>query len=219
MLRRSVAIAGAVAVTGAAFVAGASVPATEDKPPAEAQAGDKRPPLVIGQKTGFFNVARVMREYGRAKDSVARLGAKRDKLAAELAALRADHARLRTAAQAAADADKKFDLEQQVRTAARRIEDAEREDTKVLNDRASLIIGELYDEMYEAAAALSRDRGLSILFAYPDGATLAERESLPVKELKLKPPAAQPFYLDPSADYTDELIRRLNARPGAANDD
>jgi hypothetical protein len=53
---------------------------------------------------------------------------------------------------------------------------------------------------------MSHERGLSAVLAYPDAVNEMERNDPKIKELKLKPPAAQPFYLDPSVDYTGEIL-------------
>lgn len=101
---------------------------------------------------------------------------------------------------------------------SRRIEDMDREINKIMNERASAIIVELYDEIYATTAAVARDHGATAVLAYPDAVTPEERESAFIKELKLKPPAAQPFYLDPSVEYSDEIIRRLNEKLAGEDD-
>jgi Skp family chaperone for outer membrane proteins len=212
MMRWSVLVAGTIAVLGAAFVTGASVPTKGAKPPEAVKADAAKAPVVIGQKTGYFNMAKVMRDYKRAKTSVERLNARKNRLAANLLALRAMQAELQDAARATTDGDRKFDLEQDARMVGRRIEDADREVNRILNDRAGLIIVELYDEIYAVVTSIAREHNLSAVLAYPDAVTPEERESPYVKELKLKPPAAQPFFLDSSVDYSDEIIRRLNEK-------
>jgi hypothetical protein len=59
---------------------------------------------------------------------------------------------------------------------------------------------------------MAKEHGLVAVLTYPDAVTPEEAQDPMIKELKLKPPAAQPFYLDPSVDYTDELIKRLNEK-------
>jgi hypothetical protein len=94
----------------------------------------------------------------------------------------------------------------------RRIEDGDHEVNKLLNNQATAIISELYDELRAVVVELAREHGLVAVLAYPDAPTPEEMENPAVKDMKLKPPAAQPFYLDPSVDYTDELLLRLNAK-------
>jgi Skp family chaperone for outer membrane proteins len=83
---------------------------------------------------------------------------------------------------------------------------------KLINNQASIVISELYDDIYAATVEVAHERGLSVVLAYPDAATPEERDNPQMKELKLKPGAAQPFYIEPSVDYTDDLIERLNAK-------
>jgi Skp family chaperone for outer membrane proteins len=94
----------------------------------------------------------------------------------------------------------------------RKIEDLDREINKILNNQAATIIAELYDDVHAMIVELAHDRGLTVVFSYPDAVTPADEENPLLKEAKLKPPAAQPLYIDPSADYTDELLERLNAK-------
>ena len=95
---------------------------------------------------------------------------------------------------------------------ARQIEDTDRALNKMLNERASVIIVEIYDDIRAVTTAVAQESGLVALLAFPDAVTREEAENPLIKELKLKPPALQPFYLDPSVDYSDEILRRLNEK-------
>ena len=219
MVRWSVLAAVAVAAIGTAVVTGAAVPAKTAKPPADGKADDARQVVVIGQKTGYFNMAKVMREYKKAKTAVARLNGRKDRMVANVMGLRTMHAELQVAALKTADPKKKDEFASGMIVLARHVEDTDREINKILNNRASVIIVELHDEMRAAVAAIARDNGLTAVLAYPDAVTPEEAENPMIKELRLKPPAAQPFYVDPSVDYTDEILRRLNEKFDAENDD
>jgi len=211
MMRWSVLVAGAIAVTCAAFVTGAAVPTKAEKAPEPVKA-EAKPGIVLGQKTGYFNMAKVMREYKRAKTSVERLNAKRARMAANLTGLRNMYTELQTMAKRETDEKRKEEIAGDLIMLARRIEDTDRDINKILNERASLIIAELYDEIYAAVAAMAREHNLTAVLAYPDAVSKEEADNPFVKELKLKPPAAQPFYVDPSAEFSNELIRRLNEK-------
>jgi Skp family chaperone for outer membrane proteins len=219
MIRWSVLVAGVVAASAAAFVAGAAVPDKGARPPAEVKADAGKPAVVVGQKTGYFNMAKVMRDYKRAKTAVERLNARRDRLAANLFGLRNMYTELQGQGQRAADPKRKDEIADDMIRLARQVEDADRVLNKMLNDKATFIIVELYDEIYATVEAVAREQGLVAVLAYPDAVTREEKESPQIKELKLKPPAAHPFYLDPSGDYSDEIIRRLNDRFQAENGD
>jgi Skp family chaperone for outer membrane proteins len=214
MIRWSVAAAVAV-VAGAAVVTATYDPV---KPAGGiVPAGAKT--ITVGQKFGFFNMAKVMRHYNRATTAVARLNDRKNRMTANLLGLKGMHADLQAAAQA--EKNKPVTLvnvasmdEMAVGMVklARQIEDMDREINRLLNNAASAIITELYDEVHAAAVELSKEHGLTALLTYPDAVTPEEANSPQVKELKLKPPALHPFYLDPAADYTDELLERLNAK-------
>ena len=52
--------------------------------------------------------------------------------------------------------------------------------------------------------------GFDLVLAYPDAITAEEMTSPLYYDLKLRPPAAMPFYVSPSVDMTDVLITTLN---------
>ena len=216
MVRWGVLAAGAAVVVGAALVTGASVPPPRPVPGPPRHEEIKG--TVIGQKTGYFNMAKVMREYRRAKVAVDRLNARRFRMIANLVGLKGMFDELQASARTVTDANERFVLERDVRMLARQIEDGDREVSKLLNNQAALVITELHDEMRAEVVEMAREHGLVAVLAYPDAVTPEEAENPALKELKLKPPAAHPFYLDPSVDYTDELLRRLNDKFAAEND-
>jgi len=210
MMQRSVLAAVAVAAVGAAFVTGAALPTKAAKPPADAKADDPRQIVVGGQRTGYFNMARVMRDYKKAKTAVVRLNARKERMAANLMGVRNMYASLQAVHTREVDPRKKDAIAVEMVMLARQVEDMDRDINKILNNRASIIIVELYDEIRAAVASVARDNNLTAVLAYPDAVTPEEAENPLIKEMKLKPPAAQPFYLDPSVDFTGEILRRLN---------
>jgi Skp family chaperone for outer membrane proteins len=213
MARWGAMVASAAVIAGAAFVTGASVPPRRDGGFIKLDANK----VVVGQKTGYFYMAAVIRGDKKATVGVEQLNACRKQMSANSNGLRAMHGELKKAADEEKDSEKKADLAHQCTHLTRLIEDGEREVNKYLNDQASKIIAGLYDEIHATTIQIAHARGLVVVFAYPDAVTPQEVNDPMVKELKLKPPAAQPFYLDPSVDYTRELLERLNAK-FAAND-
>ena len=219
MIRWSVLAAGAVVIAGAAFVAGSAVPTAAPAGPvkvaADAAKAESVKTIAINQKTGYFNMARVMREFKRAKSEVELLNARKERLSADLVKMRERYAKLQADARKSTDDREKELIADELLVLARKIEDADRKINKELNDRASEIIAALYDDMYAAVKEVARENGLVAVLAYPDAVTPEEANSPMIKELKLKPPAAQPFYIDPSVDYTDAILRKLNAKAPA----
>jgi Skp family chaperone for outer membrane proteins len=208
MIRFGVLAAGAAVVAGAAFVAGSSVP---PKPLVGAAKPDEAR-VVVGQKTGYFNMARVMREYKRANSQVARVAERQKRSLATVKGLRDMHADLQRMAERASDPNEKYRIGREIVTVARLIEDFDREQGKAQHERAGEIITEVFKELRATTAEMARDNGLQVVLAFPAPVTPEEAENPMLMELMLKPPAAHPFYLDPSVDYTDDLIQRLNAK-------
>lgn len=219
MVRGSVLAAGAAVVAGAAFVTGASIP---PKPPVKVEA---QAIGILTHKTGYFNIAAVMRENRRARTTIEQLNARKARMGANLAGLKAMHddvkAQLETEVRkspAAKDKEREYQLGRDLVALARQIEDTARTSDKLLNERAAEVIAGIHDEIRAATAEMAHAHGLAAVLAYPDAVTPEEANNPMIKELRLKPPAALPFYLDPSVEYTQELIDRLNARFAAEHD-
>jgi Skp family chaperone for outer membrane proteins len=217
MVRWSAAVAGTLTVVGVAFVAGAAVPEKAVKPPEAVKADAAKPPLVVGQKTGYFNMAKVMREYKRAKTSAATLQAHKDRILVNLNGLRAMYEHLQSALKTTPVGPRRDQIETDMRLIARRVEDLDRDTQRLLNERATAFITSLYDELYAVAEGVARENSLSALLAYPDAVTREDRDNPFIKELKLKPPALQPFYVESSVEFSDEIVRRLNEKFDAEN--
>src|SRR5262249_23407475 len=94
---------------------------------------------------------------------------------------------------------------------SRKIQDKDSEINKLLNDEASKIITSLYDQIKTVVDKTGEMNGYHIVFAYPDAVTAEEMNSAMVKELKLKPPAAQPFFVAKQVDLTGVVVQTLNA--------
>jgi Skp family chaperone for outer membrane proteins len=209
MVRWNVLAAAVAVVVGAALVTGASVRPNDDVKPAGGA------PPAVGQKTGYFNMARVTREYKFAENMGRELHLERARLATRLTEWRTQHAKLQQEIQADATGKLKQERGEELLALTRKIEDEDRKAGQAINERAAKGIAQIYDNMYAAAKDMAKEQGLVAVLAYPDAITPDQLANPQVKEMKLKPPAAYPFYLDPSVDYTDELIKRLNAKYAA----
>jgi Skp family chaperone for outer membrane proteins len=206
MKRWSAFVAVVVAVVSVAFVAGASV-APERAKPAE----EKKPGTFTIHKTAVFNMAAVMRDFHQAKYQVWQLNNKRTELSKKLVKLREEYIQLQQELQKHPD-DPKGDKAKRMLALARQVEDQDREINKQLNDDASAIIADLYDMIKAAVDRTAEENGFQLVFAYPDAVTADELRSPYIKELKLKPPAAQPFYVSPDIDITARVVAALNEK-------
>ncbi len=199
--------AGMIAALGTVFVSGAARSRDDEKPAEDKPA---KSPVVIGQKTAVFNMAAVMRDFHQAKYQVWVLNKKKDEMSKNLVALRSDYVKTQNELRQRPDHPGKDTMSKHMLTLARQIEDEDRTVSKQLNDDASAVIGDLYDKMHAAVSGVAQQNGFQIVLAYPDAVTRDEKGNPHIKELKLKPPAAQPFYVTPEVDITAAVVKALN---------
>ena len=166
---------------------------------------------VAAPRIAVFNMAAIMRDYEKSKYQVYLLNQKRLTESTVLQKKRAEYIKIQQQMQVETDADVKDKLGKTMRTLTIEIEDDDRRINKLLNDEASKVIVGLYDDIKTVVDKVAEANGYDIVFSYPDAVTAAERNSSTLKELKLKPAAAQPFFVAKHADITDEVVQKLNA--------
>ncbi len=157
-----------------------------------------------------FNMAAVMKDYGKAKYKVYELNEERKKMSADLVSLRAQYLKNQQEIPLQAIAAIKEEMQKKQLELTRMIEDKDREIQKHLNEKASIIISSLYDEIKTVVDKTAEMNGYHIVFAYPDAVSPEDFKNPYLKELKLKPPAAQPFYVARHVDITGVVIQTLN---------
>lgn len=181
---------------------GAVPPPGGGQPPATSTA---RPTIAV------FNMAAVMREFGQAKYQVYQLNEKRKGMAKDVVAWRAEYVKLQEEAPKQQVPAIRDEMARKMLDLSRKIQDKESEVNKTLNDEASAIISKLYDQIKTVVDKTAEMNGYHIVFAYPDAVSAEESNSPMVKELKLKPPAAQPFFVAKHVDLTGVVVQTLNA--------
>jgi Skp family chaperone for outer membrane proteins len=169
------------------------------------------PAAAAASKVAVFNMAVVMKDYNQAKYGIYLLTEERKTLTSELGHLKTQHMKLSQEVAVERNAAVKDEKQQQLLDLTREIEDRGRKIDKQLNEKASHVIVELYDDIKAVVDEIAREKGYDIMFAYPD-ATGDDANTPYVKELKLKPPAAQPFFVGRHVDATQDIVHRLNAR-------
>lgn len=170
-----------------------------------------QPVSAVRPTVAVFNMAAVMRDYGKAKYQVYMLNKKRNEMSVELNKWKGEYIQLQQEIQKQQQPDLRDQMAKKMVDLARRIEDKDREINKALNDDASAIISQLYDDIKTVVDKTAEMNGYHIVFAYPDAVTPEELKNPMVKELKLKPPAAQPFYVAKQVDVTGVVVQTLNA--------
>src|SRR5262249_26314327 len=153
--------------------------------------------------TAVFNMAAVMRDFHQAKYQVWLLNKKKEEVSKDLIAWRREYIQLQQELQIPnPNMVQKEEKAKRLLELARQIEDKNGEINKLLNDTASATIGDLYDKLKVVVDRIADDNGFQLVLAYPDAVTPDELQNPYVKELKLKPPAAQPFHVAREIDIT-----------------
>jgi Skp family chaperone for outer membrane proteins len=172
-------------------------------PPAQSNPGG-RPTIAV------FNMVAVMKDYNKAKYQVWLLTEERKRMSGDLTAKRGEFVKLQQDVKVQANAAIAEQMQKKIVELGREIEDRTREIDKQLNEKATVIISSLYDEIKTVVDKTAEMNGYHIVFAYPDASSPEEAKSAYMKELKLKPPAAQPFYVARHVDITGVVIQTLN---------
>ena len=203
MKRSFVYLSAAVGFGGMLLVAsGSKAQPPGGAPPTAAPAA--RPTVAV------FNMAAVMRDYGKAKYQVYLLNEKRVAMSADVGKLKEEYMRIQIEGQKTQVPGRKEEISKKMVELARIVEDKEQVINKTLNEDASKIISDLYDDIKRVVDKTAEMNGYHIVFAYPDAVTEEEMKNPFLKELKLKPPAAQPFYVARHVDLTGVVIETLN---------
>jgi Skp family chaperone for outer membrane proteins len=196
-----------VGVGGVIYLAGSS----QAQPPAGAPGAPATQQPQARPTVAVFNMAAVMGNYGKAKYQIYQLNQKRLAQSGDLVKWRAEYIQLQTEGTKTLDPKMKEDIGRRMVDLARRIEDKDREVSKMLNDDASAIISQLYDEIKTVVDKTAEMNGYHIVFAYPDNPTPDDRNaSAMIKEIKLKPTAAYPFFVSRHVDLTGVIVETLN---------
>ncbi len=194
----------AVLVGGAVGLAGQVQAQTPGGAPAPAPA-----PRSSG-KVAVFNVAKVMKDYQRWQYYAAVMNQKRTAAAGDLGKLRNEIADLQDRMQKEPIQTKKEEIAKQVVQKQRELEDKDRSVRQALDNESAGYLKNLFTEIQRAVVAIVEQNGFDIVFAYPDAITPDEMNSPLYYDLKMRPPAAMPFYVSPSADMTAVLVETLN---------
>jgi Skp family chaperone for outer membrane proteins len=200
-----VGIGGAVLVGGSARAqAPAGAPA-----PGGAPAAAPAPKGGSG-KVAVFHVARVMKDYQRWQYYAAMMNQKRTAATGELGKVRGEITKLQEDIQKEPIKQKQEEMAKVLVNKQREFEDKERQVRQQLDSESAGYLKNLFTEIQRAVVAIVEQNGFDVVFAYPDAISKEEMESPLYYDLKMRPQAAMPFYVSPSADMTGVLIETLN---------
>jgi Skp family chaperone for outer membrane proteins len=171
---------------------------------------DGGPPKPAKSPVAAFNMAAVMRDYEKAKYEVYLLNKLKVERSSKLLKVQEEYIKLQTRIPVMPEGDTKVAANKELADLKTKYETEQQAVNKILNDEASKVISRLYDEIQGTVDGIATESSFYMVLAYPDAVTPDERDNPKLKEMKLKPPAAQPFFLAKSADITAALIHRLN---------
>src|SRR6185437_3173849 len=100
---------------------------------------------------------------------------------------------------------------EEYRILERNYQDEESKLKMLLDAEASRMMSDLYDTIKTVVDETAAENGYALVLAYPDVVDARDMANPSFKEFKLKPPAAQPFFVDRSVDITRLVIKKLNA--------
>lgn len=186
---------------GVTYLAGRSVAQTPQPAPA---------PKPATGKIAVFNVAKVMREYKKWQYFAGVMNSKRAAISGDLGKIRNEIATLQDQIQKEPSQIKKEELAKVLVGKQREFEDKDRMARKTLDEESAAHLQQLFQEIQAGVKAFVESNGYDVVFAYPDAVTPEEMKSPIYFDLKMRPPAAMPFYVSPSADITPMLIETLN---------
>ena len=173
-------------------------------------AAPAKPARTDPTRVAVFNVAKVMKDFTKWQYYAVTMNNKRITAAGELGKLRNEILELQAKAEKEPRQDVRDGLARAMVEKQRAFEDRERQYRKQLDEESAAHLKNLFVEIQRAVGAIVESNGYDVVFAYPDAVTAEEAASPLMVDLKMRPPAAIPFYVSKSADVTQVLIETLN---------
>jgi Skp family chaperone for outer membrane proteins len=197
-------LAGVLGFVGAAASVQAQAPAPAT-PPAAAPARTDRPRIAV------FNVAKVMKEFGKWQYWSATMQNKRFDAQMELMKLRAEVMELTKKVETEVQQAKKEELGRLLVVRQREFEDKEGTARKTLDTESAQLLKTMYTEIQTAVKAIVEQNGYDVVFTHIDATTTEEAQSPMLIDMKMRPNGAVPFYVSNSVDISKVLVDTLNA--------
>ena len=173
-------------------------------------------PLPAGAKAGtkvaVFNVAKVMQEFKKWQYFATLLNKKRSAGTEELGKLRTEYTELEARIQKEQIQENKKEIAKSVAAKKKEFETKEAEIRKTLDADSVKYLQMLYEDIQDSVKTVAEKEGIDLVFAYPDAVKPEELKSPLYFDLKLRPPAATPFFISPKSecDISLALIETLN---------
>lgn len=160
--------------------------------------------------TAVFNVPKVMREYQKWQYFAQEVNKERAEKAAILQKKQAEMIEMQNKMKTEPTEKKREEMAQQMIMLQRQLEDLEKQARKEIDDKSMQHLRTLFGELRTVVDAVAKTNGFELVLAYPDASTPEELSSPMYLEMKLRTPAAMPFYVSSNIDITNVVIQTLN---------
>ncbi len=178
--------------------------------PVTADAPATTTPAATGRGVAVFNVPKVMREYQKWQYFAAEVNKERTEKAAMLAKKQNEGIDLQNKIKTEVSKQKQEEMSQQLIVLQRQLQDMEQQARKEIDEKSMTHLRTLFGELRTVVDAVAKTNGFDLVLAYPDASTEEEKASPVYLEMKLRTPAAMPFYVSPNIDITAVVIQTLN---------
>lgn len=211
-MKRTMLLLGALVALGLGlYTAGQVYAQTPGSTPVPTPGAAAKPARTDPTRVAVFNVAKVMKDFKKWQYFAITMNNKRITAAGELGKVRSEIMELQQKAEKEPRQDVKDGLVRAMVDKQRGFEDKERVYRKQLDEESAAHLKNLFMEIQRAVGAVVESNGYDVVFAYPDAVTAEDQASPLMVDLKMRPPAAIPFFVSKSADVSDVLLSVLNS--------
>jgi len=161
-------------------------------------------------KIAVFNVAQIMKDFGKWQYYAVIMDNERKKASAELIKAKNGLMRLQEALERETVQDKKDQLVKTMREQRNAFEDREKQLKEALDAQVAKHLKELFTDVQLVVKTVAETYNYDIVFAYPEATTQAEADTQMYIDLKMRPQAAMPFFVNKRVDITETMISTLN---------
>jgi Skp family chaperone for outer membrane proteins len=161
-------------------------------------------------RVAVFNVAKLMKDFQKWQYYAVTMNNERIEAATELLKIKNEMDKMREAAEKETQKEKQEQWIKAIKEKQRTFEDRESFYKSSLDAKASKHLKELFADVNAAVAGIVERNGYDIVFAYPEATTAQEADTQMYIDLKMRPPAAMPFFVSKRIDITDIMVSTLN---------
>jgi len=181
----------------------------QDKPTGKAPAN----PTDKGGESGrvaVFNITQIMKDYSKWQYFSTTVANEAKKAEGELIKLKINLTRMTEQAEKEPVQERRDALVKAIREGRNGLEDRQKQLKEQIEAKLVAHMKELFKNIQEVAQSVAESGNYDIVLTYPEGSTQQELDSPGLIELKMRPTAAMPFYVNKRIDVTEVMLVTLN---------